>query len=407
MKKKFSFRNSIEKRYVVTEALAATAFTLLVTFLISFIPMRSEFIKAVKQGFLDFDIYDLYFAGRHLPDLKKDSNIVIIELGVDRNTIADQLIKLKRCSPAIVGIDADFSQPGNAEDNRKLTSAIAELGDHVCLGYAGSTREEIGTGKGIIYSNHVNSGYINYSDKDSLSVIREYRPFIKSNGVRYPAFTSAIVSKYNNGTYRMLEKRNHSVEVINYTGNLESYVSLSMEEFINADTTGQLESIVNSKIVLLGYFVKDNPPVIEDLFFSPVNKRVSGKSFPDMHGVVIHANILSMVLNEDYISQPSGFVSYLCSILIIFLFLLFILHQYKLKGHPRHGIFLLIQFLLILLVLYLFLQVFNLFQVKIPLLPIMISLVLCLELLGVYKNIALWLHKKYEYRTVFAHKHII
>ena len=32
---------------------------------------------------------------------------------------------------------------------------------------------------------------------------------------------------------------------------------------------------------------------------------------------------------------------------------------------------------------------------------------LCVELLGVYKNIALWLHKKYNYKTVFAHKHII
>src|SRR5215813_4821682 len=102
--KKFSFKGFFEKHYVFKEALFATFFTILITFLISFIPMRSEFIKAVKQGFLDFDIYDLYFSGRHLPDLQRHNDIVIIEIGEDRTMIADQLAILKKYSPAVVGI---------------------------------------------------------------------------------------------------------------------------------------------------------------------------------------------------------------------------------------------------------------------------------------------------------------
>src|SRR5205085_12579780 len=116
------------------------------------------------------------------------------------------------------------------------------------------------------------------------------------------------------------------------------------------------------------------------------------------------ANILSMILNDDYTFQASDFTRYILACVIIFLFLYYMLSQYRLKPHPKHGKFLLIQFLLVILMLYLFLEVFNLFLIKVPLLPIMIALVLCVELLGVYKNIALWLHKKYNYKTVFAHK---
>ena len=405
--KRFSLKNFFKKKYILTEALLATAFTMIATFLISFIPMRAEFIKAVKQGFLDFDIYDLYFSGRHLPNLQRDSTIVIVELGADRNAIADQLSVLKKYSPAVIGIDADFDQEGNSADNFKLQQAIIQLGDTVSLGYSASSGNPGAPASNPIYSHQSGSGYINYSDRDSFSVIREYKPFINVNNAQFPAFTTAIIAKYDRAKFEKLKKRNNKTEVINYTGNLESYTSLSIDEFINADTTQQLENIIKGKIVLLGYFVKNAPPVIEDLFFSPVNRQVSGKSFPDMYGVVIHANILTMVLSDDYIAQSSSFTSYFFAAIIIFLFLMYILRQYKEKGHPKHGKFLLIQFLLILIVLYVFLQVFNLLQVKVPLLPVMIALVLSLELLGVYKNIALWMHKKYQFKTVFAHKHII
>ncbi|MEI9807940.1 MAG: hypothetical protein WDO16_08755 [Bacteroidota bacterium] len=83
------------------------------------------------------------------------------------------------------------------------------------------------------------------------------------------------------------------------------------------------------------------------------------------------------------------------------------LSQYKKRKHPSHGKFLLIQFLLIIVMMYVFLQVFYLFHLKIPLLPIMIMLVLCVELLGVYQAIALWLNKKIHFRTVFNHKHSV
>lgn len=145
---------------------------------------------------------------------------------------------------------------------------------------------------------------------------------------------------------------------------------------------------------------------MDDLHYSPLNERVSGKSFPDMYGVVVHANILSMILNGRYASLASKLTSYFFAFLITFLLNLYYISQINKKKHPAHAKFILVQFLVILLILYLFLMIYNWFLFKVSLGPIMISMVLSLELLGLYKTIALWLHKKYRYQTIFTYKHI-
>jgi CHASE2 domain-containing sensor protein len=411
IKKKFSIKKFSEKNYVLKESFFATVFTIIITYLVSFIPIKFEFSKAIRQEFLGFDIYDLYYSGKHSKTSQRDSNIVIIEIAKDRDSIAEQIKLLQKYSPAVIGIDAIFAKEDeNLLANAKLVEAISQSNNIILasrvdidsgsnkVGFINNFFEEKGSG--------LPSGYINFLG-NQFSVIRNYPPFYKTSDSNYMAFSSAIIKKFSPGKFRKLEKRNRKTEVINYSGNLESYTNLSTEQLRYSDTTNQLHSLLTGKIVLLGYFVKEPPLVIEDLHFSPLNEQISGKSYPDMYGVVIHANILSMVLNDNYVNQASELSSYFYASVIIFMFLLYMLSQYKKKQHPAHGKFLLIQFLLILLMLYIFLQIFNLFHTKVPLLPIMIALVLCVELLGLYKIIALWLHRRFKYKTVFSHKNSI
>jgi len=388
----------------------ATILTIIVTYGVSFIPLKFEFSKAIRQEFLGFDIYDLYYSGKHLKNSQRDTNIVLIEIGPDRQAIAGQITRIQNYSPAVIGVDAVFEKKG--VDPLADTRLIETISQYNNIVFASRIDIDKTTKKPVLVRNFFDneghyypSGYINFLG-NQFSVIRNYPPFYKA-GNSVQAFSSAILEKFSPGKFDTLSGRKKKLEVINYKGNLERYNSISKEQLEYYDTTGQLKEMLTHKIVLLGYFIKQPPLVMEDLHFSPLNEQISGKSFPDMYGVVIHANILSMILSNDHVSQASDFVSYLYASLIIFLFLLYMLSQYKKRMHPHHGKFLLIQFLLIIVVLYVFLQVFNLFGVKVPLLPIMIALVLCVELLGAYKQLALWLHKKYHYRTVFNHKHII
>ncbi len=405
--KKFSFVGFMKKHYVFKESLLAMVFTIIVTYGISFIPFKFEYGKGIHQEFMGFDIYDLHYAGRHLPSAQKDSNIVIVEIGQTREDIANQINTINKNVPAVIGIDAVFEKEGDDQiGNYKLLEAIGQS-DNIVLGCDENSVKKTIVRNFFEKDNSLfKSSYLNITG-DSFTVIREYPPFQKINDSLHPAFTSTIVKKFYPEKFKKLIKRKHRSEIINYTGNLESYVTVSKKELKFYDSTGQLKDLFQGKIVLLGYFAKEYPFVMEDIYFSPVSKKVSGKSFPDMYGVIIQANILSMVLGENYAIQAPMWISYLIAILITFLFLFYMLSQYKKKEHPKHGKFLLIQLLIVLVVLYMFVKMFEMFQLKVSLMPIMISIVLCLELLGVYKNIALWMHKKYKYKTVFAHKHII
>jgi CHASE2 domain-containing sensor protein len=103
---------------------------------------------------------------------------------------------------------------------------------------------------------------------------------------------------------------------------------LSPEEVM----TGQFEdSLITGRIVLLGY-VNTNPSDLEDKKFSPMNSRFAGKSIPDMNGVVVHANIISMVLDKDYIKKVPLWGNLLLAIIVCWLHMSFFVHYY-LESH--------------------------------------------------------------------------
>jgi CHASE2 domain-containing sensor protein len=382
----------------------ATVVTLVITFVVSFIPFKFEFTKAIRQEFLGFDIYDLYYSGNHIKNTTRDTSIVLVEVGDDRAAIAGQISIIRKYSPAVLGVDVTFKQPGDTIPDALLVQALTRPDSIVFASEYTNTTKDIYVFKGNFFdekdSRH-QSGYINFLGTE-FSVVRNYPPFIEQDGTAYPAFSSAIIKKFSPEKYDELKKRHRETEIIDYRGNLETYTTISKQQLPYLDKSGQLKSLFEGKIVLLGYFVKKGEPlVLDDLHFSPLNEQVAGKSFPDIYGVAIHANILSMILSGSYASQASELFAYLMAAIIVFFFLWYLLSKYKKSPHPNHGWFLLLQFIIIVIMLYVFLQVFNLLHIKVPLLPIMVGLVLSVELLGVYKWIALWLNRKYNYTTVF------
>lgn len=82
---------------------------------------------------------------------------------------------------------------------------------------------------------------------------------------------------------------------------------------------------LKNKIVLLGYLgipsQRADMRLDEDKLFTPLNARLSGRSYPDMYGLVIHANILRMALEKDHIKVIPKWVTGLLSFFIIWLIL--------------------------------------------------------------------------------------
>ena len=386
------------------EAAVATALIFFLFLIIRFFPFSFELLKPFKQEVNDFDIYDLYYSGRNIGKNTRDSNIVLVEVGHSREAIVHQLDIIRKCRPAVTGVDILF--PGNSSDTISdlLLKEISLRNDSIIW----ASQFDTDSGGNLIHTFSYfdtqqlqkRTGYINFTG-NKYSVTRTLRPFLTFEQNEFSSFATRIVEQYDPGKYELLKKRKNKFETINYTGNLESYTSFSADSLNYYYKTGQLENKIRNKIVLVGVLHRHEPFVLEDLHFTPLNEKFSGRSNPDMYGVVIHANIISMILNNQYIKTKSIAFSNILSLLLTYLFTLFILSRYRRKAHPFHFGFILLQLLVICLLTFLFLLLFSEYRIKIPLLPIMITMVLSVEMIGVYRKLALWLNKKWSYSTIF------
>lgn len=92
--------------------------------------------------------------------------------------------------------------------------------------------------------------------------------------------------------------RGNQLETINFRRNMGKYLTFEREETLMPNDA--LEA-VRGKIVLIGIMGPNTKtPATEDVFFTPMNEKFIGRSYPDMYGVVVHANIISMILDSRY-----------------------------------------------------------------------------------------------------------
>ena len=125
------------------------------------------------------------------------------------------------------------------------------------------------------------------------------------------AFSVKMAMAADSAKTKKFLDRGNDVETINYKGNVFSFVSskygmkyfvLDVEDIFNETFTPDL---LKDKIVImchLGAYLGD-PNTNEDRYFTPLNKNYVGKAEHDMFGGVVHANIVSMILDESYIDE--------------------------------------------------------------------------------------------------------
>ena len=368
---------------------------ILSTYLISIIPFRFGSGKAISRGITDFDLYDLYYANKKHDKIIADNNIVIVELGMDRAEIANQLKVIRRYEPKLVALDATFEELRDSATDKSLAEETNKTNNLVYAFGIDKTHHAV---PNVFYNdlNNASAGYVDFSSKADDAVIRTYTPFIKIEGKDYEAFTSTIIRKANKEKYEKLKERNNKTESINYAGNLDNFLNVTRNELNTLDSQ-QLATLLRNKIVLLGYFVKGSSLVMEDLHYSPFNTLASGKNFPDMYGVVIHANILSMILKGNFATLAQETTVYSIAFAILFFINLLFISKFKRTFAPNYFKFILIQLGVFISLLIVFLIIYVLFLYKIQLQPIVDSMLLN----------AVWAFVYYRSKKLISEKHIL
>lgn len=318
------------KRYLVI-----TAMMFLVLGIFSFIPINCLFLDPIAKAISDFDVYDVVYS-KLREELKVDTNIVLVNLSnLSRSDIARQVNIINSFNPKVIGIDAIFQEGKEHYSDSLLADAFSKCRNLVLVSKLDKYREESDAYDTLvssieIFNKFALNGFANLpnDDKVSFRTIREFKPVSKTNGTKVNAFASEIVKIYNPEALQKLNRRDNETEKINYIGNYNKFYYLDVYQVLSGESD---ISITKDKIVLMGFMGRSlNDKTFEDIYFTPLNERYAGKAFPDMYGVVIHANIISMILRKSYVEIMPQWLSIVFALILSYISV-YIIFNLKIK----------------------------------------------------------------------------
>lgn len=342
-------RKKEKYRFFSIHTITGTIFVVVISLVLSIIPQNIDFFNPIEKALKDFTLTDVVFQ-RRLDDesgvVKKFTNheindkIILVNIGgasVGRAGLAEQLEIINRYSPAVVGIDAFFKRPGDPIADSLLSEAFRNTNNLVLVSKLESwdsskNRFTELTKSAEMFSRHATTGFANFitGGSDGYLTTRRFSAKEPVNDQTELCFTGKILSLVDKGKFGKLSKRGKPTEIINYSGNLEHFFRLDYTDVM--DTTRDL-SFLKDKIVLMGYLGEPmGNPSLEDVFFTPLNPEMAGRSVPDMYGITVHANILAMMLGEYYIAQAPEWLDPFLALVICLLnvsIFLFIGHKYR------------------------------------------------------------------------------
>ncbi len=121
-----------------------------------------------------------------------------------------------------------------------------------------------------------------------------------------------------------------------------------------------------------------------------------------MFGVVVHANIISMVLNEDYIDQNGDTSALIFAVLICFINVFFFSMIYRKLPQWYDGITKIIQLVEIILLLFVIVMVFHYYSFKLNLTIGIVTVLFAADSLEVYYGVIKNLFKAERRRQLFT-----
>ena len=390
---------------LLVESFLATVLVFCVLGIFSIFPYDIKFLNPIKILMKDFKYTDIYYSKLADKDKPVNSEIVLVNIGnLDRGGIAATLNGLQQAEPAVIGVDVMFYGRKDTLSDLFLREELSRPNVvATCILHAEEYPPTILTSNGFF--GDLNYAYANLVAGDSLnSTIREIMPFYDDGEYYAEAFTSKILEMYDSSAFSELERRGNEIEIINYYGTYKQFVDYEGEQII----FGEFDpASVKDKIVLLGYmgnYVGDASN-LEDFKYTPLNHEVVGKSIPDMHGLTIHANILTMYMHRQYIDKMHTAGSFLMDFLICYVHVVLFMFLFV-KLHLWYHLWAkLIQFFTAVVLIYILFYFYEMHHYLINATLILITILISVDVLYLYETLAVVVYKKFGYKSYFIHEH--
>lgn len=378
-----------------------------VLFVLHHLPVNQLFIDPFSEAVKDYDLMDIaisQFRDHHLPELY-DDRIAIVNTGVtDRSDLACALELLSNQPIAAIGLDLLLDTLYRTPEDSLLRDAVA-LAPKLVFGYTfreGHQEEEAVADLRThpFFCSGRDSAFVNLATNDGFSV-RAFEPYKKIDGQRNPAFAVALATRYDAAVENSLKERKQAKEWINFkriqpgprnmvypvnSMQLRHYRMLDIKDIMDGSVRLD-DGSLRGKIVLLG-FCGEHPGAfsMNDRYYTPLNEKYSGRSLPDMHGVVVHANIASMLLDKDFIDEVGDVAMY--GMVFLLLFCNYFCFE-MLKGRNVYGSFpfaRILQFMEFCLVFGLCIYLLAAFDVKLGFVTLAVAIALSYEIYEFYEH---------------------
>ncbi|RYD69195.1 MAG: CHASE2 domain-containing protein, partial [Sphingobacteriales bacterium] len=269
---------------------------------------------------------------------------------------------------------------------------------NIVLAYNLQVEKKQAKPEGFLYPSLSAKGYANFVGEEG-GTIRYFAPVFKAGNASFLSFTSAIMQIANPTKQQAFEKKYTNTAQINYSRTEDKYITISGKSLLNGETDS---NILTGKIVLMGY-VSGDANSIEDKHFTPLNSKSVGKSVPDMSGVYIHANILSMMNSQNYVSKWPTWLVWTLAVILCWLHMSLFIRYFLDKHIWFHLVAKMAQLISAILIVYLGLLFYYKWDIKINLTPSFVAIILAVDVLYFYEALVAWLHKKFGFHSLFVH----
>ena len=362
--------------------------------LLSFVVFNVSVFNQFTQAFKDFTLSDIYYSKIINQNKIYDGSLVLINVeNRKREEIAYLIQRLEEGKPKVIGLDIIFRNKIDTapKADEILKETFAQY-NNIVYPYIATFNNSLAETRNDAYFQTKSSSFVNLVGEDpTFSTIRYFYPVYNN----VPAFTSAILQMYDSSEAAASLQKGQRKTEIRYYGNIQNFKYQTFAEVM--DISFKTESL-KDKIILVGYMGHADGTsglIDEDRFFTPLNPRLSGRSHPDMYGTVMHANILRMELDKDYIFSFPPWLNLLFAFLLSWILLPFFIHWYIHKPLWYHLMLVLTQFTVSILFVFLTLLLYTWVNVKIESASLLVAVVFVGDFLLFYHHIV-----KY-----FKHKH--
>lgn len=374
------------------EAFLCTVLTLLISGLFLLIFVNISILDPFNKAFKDFSFTDIYYS-KSLYNEAVNKDVILVNVQHhDRLTIANAIEKVERQNPKVIGLDVVFKDRKNTYLDSVLKSTLGRY-DNIVTSYFLDSDSIITNNNYFRSSNHV-EGYINMNLLNQDAVIRDFVGVHDLENKKYSFATQIAMQSntFNSKNLKQLEER----LPINYIGGQDAFLSFDIDELMETDSIPAMKGA----IVIFGYLGNPigNPFDIEDKHFTPLNPKFAGRSTPDMFGVLIHANVIKMLISNNFMNKVPKGIIYLLAFVFSFFTILLGMKLYKRSSLVYDVSIKIIQLVISVVLLYLSLLFLKL-NIYVFVTPILVLTVFGLEMIDYYIYIAEYLKKHFQWKS--------